>query len=585
MEFESMWGVMFTLTCGAALFLPASIGLALLQARKPEAGGQTGIARLGILLVLPILLGFVVAFAMTRIICGAGMCIDQYDQGYYGLIPACGASFALAFALTAFTGYWLARMASWNLALLAPVLLGASVLVLGILLYAGRVFDPARWELEKEVATRASRAKNFDCGAIDGIPVEECEALVAFYRQTDGAEWSSRVEKGEWLASQTPCRWYGLSCSGGHVDRLVMHGDDYSPGGHGYSYGAPDLAGSLPRELADLTQLQELNLSGNRLTGQIPPELGDLANLKTLILGGNELAGTIPPELGDLANLEILSLGVIGTVGGRGNRISGTIPTDLGRLAHLKTLDLSHNQLSGTIPSELGKLAELQVMDLGSNQLSGEIPGELGNLSVLQELRLGYNLLTGSIPQELSGLTRLQELNLSDNRLSGGIPGALGSLKTLLRLYLGNNLLTGSIPQEFSGLTGLHMLALDHNQLSGEIPGGLGNLAALEGLYLDHNLLSGSIPEEFSRLAWFDRLSLDDNKLSGPLPRFLVNTELESFTFSDTGLCEPGDAEFQKWLARSRPELSLASGTPAPGATLSQETLRRLGQTGVICPE
>ncbi len=46
-----------------------------------------------------------------------------------------------------------------------------------------------------------------------------------------------------------------------------------------------------------------LDLAYRSLAGGIPPELGNLSNLTRLILSGNELSGGIPPELGNLSQL------------------------------------------------------------------------------------------------------------------------------------------------------------------------------------------------------------------------------------------------------------------------------------------
>ena len=82
------------------------------------------------------------------------------------------------------------------------------------------------------------------------------------------------------------------------------------------------LAGSIPAELGDLSNLQDLDLHSNRLTGGIPTELGDLSNLNALWLHNNELTGPIPTELGSLSNLVWLVLS--------GNGLSGEIPAQLG---------------------------------------------------------------------------------------------------------------------------------------------------------------------------------------------------------------------------------------------------------------
>src|SRR5690554_5487783 len=47
------------------------------------------------------------------------------------------------------------------------------------------------------------------CNSVSEIPITECEALVALYHSTNGPEW--RIRDG-WLATSTPCSWYGVAC-------------------------------------------------------------------------------------------------------------------------------------------------------------------------------------------------------------------------------------------------------------------------------------------------------------------------------------------------------------------------------------
>jgi len=54
------------------------------------------------------------------------------------------------------------------------------------------------------------------------IPVLECEALVAFYESTNGPDWSNNTG---WLTSDTPCSWYGVTCTGEHVTELRLEGE------------------------------------------------------------------------------------------------------------------------------------------------------------------------------------------------------------------------------------------------------------------------------------------------------------------------------------------------------------------------
>ena len=129
------------------------------------------------------------------------------------------------------------------------------------------------------------------CDPVSEIPEGECEALVALYNSTFGPYWTNRAG---WLATYTPCTWYGITCSGGHVTRVQL--------------GNNHLSGSLPMILGNLTSLQILALNDNLLTGSLPATLGDLSGLQYLNLQVNQLTGSIPTTLGKLGQLRALAI-------------------------------------------------------------------------------------------------------------------------------------------------------------------------------------------------------------------------------------------------------------------------------------
>jgi len=300
------------------------------------------------------------------------------------------------------------------------------------------------------------------CSAQSDIPEAECDALAALYHATDGGNWS---DNSGWLVSTTPCSWFGISCSSGHVEAVDLTANGLSG----------SITSALATELANLTHLSPLLLSGNQLSGTIPAELGSLSSLEDLSLHENQLTGTIPPELGNLSNL--------------------------GRLR------LDDNQLAGPIPAELGDLPRLSVLRLNVNQLTGPIPPELGNLATLRHLSLRVNQLTGGIPPELGALEQLTFMSLDANELTGGIPPQLGNLSALEFLQLSINPLGGSIPAELGNLSNLQILRLRNNQLTGRIPAELGSLSNLENLWLSNisgqpynNDLEGLVPPAIAGL-------------------------------------------------------------------------------------
>lgn len=51
------------------------------------------------------------------------------------------------------------------------------------------------------------------------------------------------------------------------------------------------MEGTLPSEIAELTQLEYLNVNGNQLTGKIPSSIFQMTNLVTINLGGSGVGG------------------------------------------------------------------------------------------------------------------------------------------------------------------------------------------------------------------------------------------------------------------------------------------------------
>jgi len=326
----------------------------------------------------------------------------------------------------------------------------------------------------------------------------ECQALVDLYISTDGANWKNNTG---WNVTNTPCDWYGVSCSGGSVTRLSMHNNQ--------------LSGTIPVSLGNLSNLQTLYLSVNQLIGSIPASLGNLSKLQILYLHDNQLTDSIPKSLGNLSSLQTLYL--------HGNQLSGNIPESLGNLSSLGILYLERNQLSGSIPESLGNLSNLQRLYLGGNQLSGSIPDWLEKLENLRILALNNNQLTGTIPELLGNLNSLQYLSLDGNQFIGSIQASLGNLENLKGLKLNSNQLAGSIPASLGNLDNLQSLTLNNNQLSGSIPMSFGNLGNLLYFNLENNELSGTIPASLGNLSKLRQLHIRNNELCGDIPPSLAN--------------------------------------------------------------
>jgi len=334
-----------------------------------------------------------------------------------------------------------------------------------------------------------------NCVTVSEIPQLECEALVALYENTNGPNW---YDKTEWLATDTPCSWYGVRCRAGHVTELLL-----------WSNG---LVGDIPAEIGDLTGLTTLNLRYNQLS-TLPIEIGNLINLTTLYLRDNQLR-TLPGEIGNLASLtvlglrdnqlvrfpaEISSLTNLATLGLRGNQL-GTLPIEIGNLTSLTSLYLRGNRLS-ILPTQIGDLTNLATLGIRDNQLT-TLPASIGNLTNLVTLGLRSNQLN-TLPAEISNLSRLSTLELEGNSLRS-LPVEIGNLTNLTVLRLHGNQLS-SLPAEMGNLVSLAVLDLYNNRLE-TLPSDIVNLTNLTEVDLGRNRLS--ITDETLR-AWMDERDSD----------------------------------------------------------------------------
>ena len=262
--------------------------------------------------------------------------------------------------------------------------------------------------------------------------VDDCQALVALQNHWASDSFGSNHPLRTWgTTTQKIDTWAGITVSSSRVLTLDL--------------ARKGLAGSIPAELGNLTNLNRLFLENNRLTGNIPTELANLTNLWWLDLGHNDLTGSIPTELASLTNLRIIFLNY--------NRLTGSIPAELGNITSLTWIFLNNNELTGSIPAELGNL-NLSHLNLSNNRLTGSIPAAIGNFTNLTTLPLSNNRLTGNIPTELSNLTNLTQLNLENNRLTGSIPTELGRLApsqggNLTTFLFCGNFLSGTVPAAF----------------------------------------------------------------------------------------------------------------------------------------
>lgn len=393
------------------------------------------------------------------------------------------------------------------------------------------------------------------------------------------------LKEFHWFDESVPiCDWKGVVCG------VMNTNEDHSQNRNVMEPSITQLIlpnfslrGSLPTELAFLSNLQVLHLNGNNIYGSIPFQLSHLHRLRSLDLGANQISGVIPAQifskLHHLKSLCLHSNQLIGILPEQlyyptqnipksllfldlsWNMFVGTIPSkinDLCRTSHLVSLNLEGNMISGTIPTTLGDCTSMKELDIHSNHLKGTIPSELGELENLTMMILSNNNLDGTIPSQIFQLSELQTLVLSDNHLSGTFPeGYWGNMAKLLNFVISNNLIDGKLPSDLARMSNIQYININSNALAGSIPKEVGKLESLQVLDLSSNNFSGVLPHEIGEANMLMKLNVTNNGLTGTIPLSLCNNAIlnggnaldygcdsiacPAGTYSDTGAATMND--------------------------------------------
>lgn len=164
-------------------------------------------------------------------------------------------------------------------------------------------------------------------------------------------------------------------------------------------------ATNLPSSLDNLTQLTELDLSGNQLA-QVPELVYNLKTLKRLNLSDNCFHSLLDDLDVCWPKLEVLNLSR--------NELR-SLPVSLSKLEGLRCLYLNYNQLNFEgLPKDIGKLFNLEVFMATDNQLELMPESLFRGCAKLKKLVLANNKLI-TLPDAFHLLQELKVLDLANN--------------------------------------------------------------------------------------------------------------------------------------------------------------------------
>ncbi len=238
-----------------------------------------------------------------------------------------------------------------------------------------------------------------------------------------------------------------------------------------------DLKAADLEHLSDLTNLEDLILTGTHTTDAALGQLRGLTKLTSLILDRTQLTDVGLSHLAGMTALKTLSL-------------KHTSVTDVG-LRHLEGLsNVKDLALEGTHISDAGlphllHLSALNILDLTNTTVSDAGLKQLQSLSQLESLRLNGTRVTDAGLKELATFKKLHVLMLEWTPVTDAGMKYLQGLPQLDKLWLRGTRVTNAGLQDLRGLTKLSVLGLTLLPVTDAGLRELSSLTKLQHLVLD----------------------------------------------------------------------------------------------------
>ncbi|CAK9154416.1 unnamed protein product [Ilex paraguariensis] len=215
-----------------------------------------------------------------------------------------------------------------------------------------------------------------------------------------------------------------------------------------------------------------------------------------------DIAGTLPEDLALLTDLALFHI--------NSNRFCGTLPNCFSKLHLLYELDVSNNLFSGEFPSVVLSLSSLRFLDIRFNDFEGKVPSSLFELK-LDALFINNNNFNSSFPENIGSLP-VSVVVLANSDLSGCLPSSIskmaGTLNEIILMGMG---LSGCLPEEIGLLKNVTVFDVSKNGFVGTLPESMGGMKSLEQLNVASNKLSGEIPASICSLPMLQNFTYSDN--------------------------------------------------------------------------
>jgi adenylate cyclase len=346
----------------------------------------------------------------------------------------------------------------------------------------------------------------------------------------------------------------------------------------------------LPAYFGQYRALRSLNLSSNSLS-EFPDFLCEVRTLVDLDISFNSISSI--PKIGQLTCLERLWA--------TNNKICGSFPPSLSNLVNLREIDVRFNMLDNM--DVMSQLPRLEYLLIGHNSISAFE----GHFAKIRVLHMNHNPVTrfgmtqsvpslsvlnlasaklAALPEDLfPRITGLTKLILDKNHFSS-ISQHIGKLIRLEHLSVARNSLD-ELPPEIGRLAELKYLDVRENNL-GRLPAEIWYARRLETLNVSSNVLDGfpkpgAAPPPTTvngEVASLDGASSLPTPGLGPSPSYEELGKLEDFQNRRPSQASAGTG----YLGSGGRKASITSGTSSTPTVRKQSVASRTPTEGTMTP-
>ncbi|XP_013414506.1 uncharacterized protein LOC106176581 [Lingula anatina] len=318
----------------------------------------------------------------------------------------------------------------------------------------------------------------------------------------------------------------------------------------------------VPQEFRSQTnEVTHLDLQGNKISA-LPIHFSKMKTVEELHIGRNALCG-LPPKFIEMKDITKLQLS---------HNPFSNVPCVIWKLQHLQHLEMNNCQLKifDVDRSATSIHHNLRFLDVGSNQLE-EIDESVVLCTSLEECEFSHNNISEIDDIPIGELTALQKLDMSYNAFDC-FPTKVFECSALEQLDLSNNKIDTMEEGNVDPKNNIRILNLSFNKLQG-IPVALKHLRRLEKLDIKDNRIEKISDKMEDGIPRLKSINISNNKL-----QFIPKTVgMSTRQLDHCSLTNNKIQDISSWEARSAIlQLDLNDLHALPEALMGKQGLRDL---------